>query len=177
MNASHRLFNAGGLAPRDAVREVAASSPPFVRAKVEQAVAKVAEATDPGKELSHEAFVDDLALTSMARLWDVGKTEPIKVGKASPTEGTLPGALYFILKYSDDFAGAAQANAAVGGDSASRAVAIGMVLGGHLGLEGIPQSLRAPELKVWDRAQELLSRLPLLRSSAAAGGASHADEL
>ena len=34
----------------------------------------------------------------MARLWDVGKTEPIKVGKASPTEGTLPGAIYFIVK-------------------------------------------------------------------------------
>jgi hypothetical protein len=29
--------------------------------------------------LSQEEFVDDLAMTSMARLWDVGKTEPIKV--------------------------------------------------------------------------------------------------
>ena len=29
-----------------------------------------------------DAFVDDLAATSMARLWDVGKSEPIKVGKA-----------------------------------------------------------------------------------------------
>lgn len=28
---------------------------------------------------SKEEFVDDLALTSMARLWEVGKTEPIKV--------------------------------------------------------------------------------------------------
>jgi hypothetical protein len=35
----------------------------------------------------------------MARLWDVGKSEPIKVGKASPTEGALPSALYFALKY------------------------------------------------------------------------------
>ena len=45
--------------------------------------------------------VIDLALTSMARLWDVGRSEPIKVGKASPTEGTLPGAVYFILKYAE----------------------------------------------------------------------------
>merc|ERR1719324_960680 len=30
----------------------------------------------------------------MARLWDVGKTEPIKVGKASPTDGTLPTSAY-----------------------------------------------------------------------------------
>ena len=28
----------------------------------------------------------------------IGKSEPIKVGKASPTEGTLPGSVYFILK-------------------------------------------------------------------------------
>jgi len=35
------------------------------------------------------AQTDDPALTSMARLWDVGKTEPIKVGKASQTEKLL----------------------------------------------------------------------------------------
>ena len=83
-----------------------------------QALAKVDEATDPAQPLSKEDFVDDLALTSMARLWDVGKSEPIKVGKASPTEGTLPGAVYFIVKY-DNLAAAARANAEVGGDSAS----------------------------------------------------------
>ena len=33
---------------------------------------------DPSQALSREEFVDDLALTSMARLWDVGKSEPIK---------------------------------------------------------------------------------------------------
>merc|ERR1719446_1081200 len=97
--------------------------------KANQGIAKFEEATDPSKPLSQEEFVDDLALTSMARLWDVGKSEPIKVGKASPTEGTLPGAVYFIVKYQDDFLAAAAANAAVGGDSASRAVALGSVLG------------------------------------------------
>jgi len=40
-----------------------------------------------------------LTHTHTTGLWDVGKTEPIKVGKASPTEGTLPGSIYFILKY------------------------------------------------------------------------------
>ena len=62
------------------------------------ALAKVDEANDPSSDLAKEKFVDDRAITSMARLWDVGKTEPIKVGKASPTEGTLPGAVYFIVK-------------------------------------------------------------------------------
>ena len=66
-------------------------------------------------------------MTSMARLWDVGKTEPIKVGKASPTEGTLPSSVYMILKYEHSLIDAAKANAMVGGDNASRAVAIGLV--------------------------------------------------
>ena len=53
----------------------------------------------------------------------MGKSEPIKVGKASPTEGTLPGSIFFILKYAGDFEAAAKANAGVGGDNASRFVA------------------------------------------------------
>merc|ERR1719155_230816 len=120
------------------------------------------EATDPAQPLSKEDFVDDLALTSMARLWDVGKSEPIKVGKASPTEGTLPGAVYFIVKY-DNLAAAARANAEVGGDSASRAVAIGAVLGAAGGLGAVPAELGAGKLVEWDRALALLDRMPLLR--------------
>ena len=151
-----------GAAPRDAIQEVAAVSSPFIKKKVAQALAKVDEATDPAQPLSKEDFVDDLALTSMARLWDVGKSEPIKVGKASPTEGTLPGAVYFIVKY-DNLAAAARANAEVGGDSASRAVAIGAVLGAAGGLGAIPPELGAGKLVEWDRALALLDRMPLLR--------------
>merc|ERR1719329_736843 len=151
----------GPMTPRDAIDAVASESSPFIRDKVKQALDKVAEATDPSSSLSKEEFVDDLALTSMARLWDVGKSEPIKVGKASPTEGVLPGSIYFIVKY-DDFFEAAKANAMVGGDSASRAVAIGMVLGASKGLESIPQKLR-DTLVDWNRFDALLNRLPLIR--------------
>jgi len=151
-----------GALPRDAIQDVAAASSPFVQKKVAQALSKVDEATDPAQPLSKEDFVDDLALTSMARLWDVGKSEPIKVGKASPTEGTLPGSVYFIVKY-DNLAAAARANAEVGGDSASRAVAIGAVLGAAGGLGAIPPELGAGKLVEWDRALALLDRMPLLR--------------
>merc|ERR1711865_133585 len=85
------------LTPRQAIVDVAKESSSFIQQKVKQALDKVDEATDPSNPLSKEEYVDDLALTSMARLWDVGKTEPIKVGKASPTEGTLPGSIYFIV--------------------------------------------------------------------------------
>merc|ERR1719424_262257 len=161
-----------GLAPRAAIEEVAAlpSSSAFVKTKVAQGLAKADEATDASSALSGEEFVDNLAITSMARLWDVGKTEPIKVGKASPTEGTLPGSIYFIVKYAGDFAGAAIANTMVGGDNAARAVAIGMVMGAAQGVEGIPASLGKGHLVEWEASEALLDQLPLIKAAAAGKG-------
>jgi len=101
----------------------------------------------------------------MARLWDVGRSEPIKVGKASPTEGTLPGSVYFILKYAnqkDALKTALQANTMVGGDNASRAIAIGMVLGAYNGVEAIPKEWKE-SLDQWDYCEKMLNKLPLLR--------------
>ena len=157
-----RVIHAG-LRPSAAIAQVAAeSSSAFIRSKVAQAQAKAAEAGDPASALSKEEYVDDLAITSMARLWDVGRSEPIRVGKASPTEGTLPGSIYFILRYEDDLLAAMAANAGVGGDSASRAIAVGMVLGAHLGVEAIPPSLGPGKLVEWERCAKLLDSLPLL---------------
>lgn len=187
-----------GMSPREAIDATAGMSG-WIQQQVRKGIAKFEEAVDPSKPLSKEEFVDDLAMTSMARLWDVGKTEPIKaaiplhrttasghpsillptglaradppctrpcyfaqVGKASPTEGTLPSSVYIILKYADDFAAAVKANAMVGGDNASRAVAIGMVLGAYHGLEGIPAALR-DGLNAWKKCDALLGKLPLLR--------------
>lgn len=136
----------------------------FITSKVQQAMDKVSEANDPEKDLSKEEFVDDLALTSMARLWNVGKSEPIKVGKASPTEGTLPGAIYFILKYggkAENMMAAFQANAMVGGDNASRSIAIGMVLGAVHGVQAIPEKWRAG-LNHWDHCAKLIEEMPIL---------------
>lgn len=157
----------GAVRPRAAIEEVAAlpSSSSFIKQKVAQALAKADEAMDPSTPLSKEEYVDDLAITSMARLWDVGKTEPIKVGKASPTEGTLPGSIYFVVKYEDDFAAAAIANTMVGGDTASRAVAIGMVMGALHGVEGIPEPLRE-KLVEYKTSDALLNKLPLLQDGA-----------
>jgi hypothetical protein len=103
-----------------------------------------------------------IALTSsfrVASLWDVGKSEPIKVGKASPTEGTLPGAIYFIVKYQDDMVGAFKGNAMVGGDNASRSIAIRMVLGAYHGVVAIPLDLK-DSLNHWKH-----SEMPLLVAS------------
>jgi len=158
-----RVIN--GATPAVAIQDVATQMGGFFETKTAQAIAKVKEEADPTSDLSQEAFRDDLALTSMARLWDVGRSEPIKVGKASPTEGTLPGALYLILKYADQKEGlrkALQANTMVGGDNASRAIAIGMVLGAYKGVDAIPQAWRET-LDQWDYCDDLLRKLPLLK--------------
>merc|ERR1711912_126332 len=132
--------------------------------KVEQGVKKFEEATNPSTQLSKEEFVDDLAATSMARLWEVGKSEPIKVGKASPTEGTLPTSVYLVLKYEKDFVAGVKANAMIGGDNASRSVAVGAVLGAIHGVDAIPADLKKT-LNNWKKCEKLMNKLPLLAES------------
>lgn len=162
----------GSLEPREAIEKVAASmKSSFIRKQVEKGIAKYEEAVDDARPLGKEEFVDDLAMTSMARLWDVGKTEPIKVGKASPTEGTMPSSIYIILKYKDSFEDAVKANAMVGGDNASRAVAIGMVMGAYHGVGGIPAKLRET-LNAWPPCHEMISKLPVLKAEL---GGQHSD--
>lgn len=127
------------------VSEMGGRRKQFCSKQLEKGISKYEEATNPEMPLYHEEFVDDLAATSMARLWDVGKTEPIKVGKASPTEGTMPTSIYLILKYfsmypttpGKAFAEGARANVMIGGDNASRSIAVGMVLGAMSGNEGV----------------------------------------
>lgn len=149
------------MEPRQAFQKAASSLGQWYVDKVKQGIKKFEEATDPNRPLSKEEFVDDLAATSMARLWDVGKSEPIKVGKASPTEGTLPTSVYLVLKYQDSFEAGAKANAMIGGDSASRAVAVGAVLGAYHGVEAIPENLKTT-LNNWKTSEKMLNSLPLL---------------
>jgi len=142
-----------GLSAREAVEATGKEMSPWFQEQVRKGVTKFEEATDPSKALGKEEFVDDLAMTSMARLWDVGKSEPIRVGKASPTEGTMSSSIYIILKYEKDFVGGVKANAMVGGDNAARSVAVGMVLGALNGVGAIPDNLRST-LNAWTPERE-----------------------
>merc|ERR1719247_2513238 len=148
--------------PREAIDQVAKGMSGWVQKQVKKGIDKYEEAIDSSRPLGKEDFVDDLAMTSMARLWDVGKSEPIKVGKASPTEGTLPGSIYIILKYMDDFAAAITANAMVGGDNASRGTNIGLVLGAYHGINAIPKKFK-DSLNQYKRCEKMLLTLPLLK--------------
>jgi hypothetical protein len=150
---------------QQALEQAAAlSSHQPIRTWLQAAISKVAESLDPSSALSQQELVDDIAITSMARLWDVGKSEPIKVGKASPTEGALPAALYFALKYSGDYERAVVANANVGGDSAARGVVIGMLLGAADGWY-LPPTHR------WVTGLNVMHEAEVLMKEVAAGGA------
>jgi len=149
------------MEPKDAFIASASKLGRWYQDKVQQGITKFEEAADPNSQLSKEEFVDDLAATSMARLWEVGKSEPIKVGKASPTEGTLPTSVYLVLKYQNDFTAGVKANTMIGGDSASRAVAVGAVLGAYHGVEAIPKDLQTT-LNAWEKCEKMMNGLPLL---------------
>jgi hypothetical protein len=156
--ASFRLL--GGAPLREALEGAAAATgDAFISARLAEAVAKVAEAADAASPLSSQGrFTDDAAITSLARLWDVGKDEPIKVGKASPTEGALPAALYFSLRYADSLEDALVANANCGGDSGARAMVIGLLLGALHGDAAVPPRWAAAHT-AHARARELLAIL------------------
>ena len=128
--AAFRILN--GMSLRESLEEAdKATNDQFISARLAEAIAKVHEATDSNSQLAAQGrFTDDVAITSLARLWEVGKSEPIKVGKASPTEGALPAALYFSLKYENSLEEALIANANCGGDSGARSMVIGLLLGG-----------------------------------------------
>jgi len=157
---THKIIHEN-MKPMDAMTAAAKTLGKWYVDKVQQGVTKFKEAVDTNTQLSKEEFVDDLAATSMARLWEVGKSEPIKVGKASPTEGTLPTSVYLILKYENDFVAGMKANAMIGGDNASRSVAVGAVLGAIHGVEAIPDDLKNT-LNNWKKCEKMLNSLPLL---------------
>ena len=69
------------------------------------------------------------------------------------------------LKYAnkeDGLKKALQANAMVGGDNASRSIAIGMVLGAYFGVDAIPKEWKET-LTQWDYCEDLLNKLPLIK--------------
>ena len=72
-----------GMTPRDAIEATGKQMSSWIQQQVQKGIKKYEEAVDATRPLGKEEFVDDLAMTSMARLWDVGKTEPIKVTKSA----------------------------------------------------------------------------------------------
>lgn len=60
-------------------------------------------------------------------------------GTACSFEGALPSTVHLITHYENDYKEALIQNVMAGGDSAARGLAVGMILGAHLGMGAIPR--------------------------------------
>lgn len=127
-----------------------------------QLVADAADRTGiPHLEDATEDEIDDVAISSIG-----GGVR----GKAAKVDVALPASIYLILKYGSRSSGglmaAMRANVMVGGDSASRAAAIGMVLGAVEGVQAIPFTFQHG-LEQWIPCDRHLGALPVLAKARA----------
>lgn len=79
-------------------------------------------------------------------------------GQICEIEAALSCVIHLVAKYENDLRRGLIENAMAGGDSAGRGLAVGMILGAHLGLEAIPEKWLT-ELKARDRIVELLDKM------------------
>ncbi len=76
-----------------------------------------------------------------AGIQSTGKESPKAIegfGQTCHSAEAFPGVIHLIAKYDSDLKEALVQAVMAGGDNAARAMAVGMILGAHLGWEGIP---------------------------------------
>ncbi|MBN2796806.1 MAG: ADP-ribosylglycohydrolase family protein [Clostridia bacterium] len=99
--------------------------------------AKPSEAIDLlEKEISNNLFNEIRAVKNL--LNEMPETIIKKLGQGCDSGYAFPAALYFILRFEDDFKKALLQNVMCGGDSAARGMVIGAVLGAYHGESEIP---------------------------------------
>lgn len=86
------------------------------------------------------------------------------LSKSGATETALPASLYLIYRY-ENLEDALIANAMLGGDAATRAGVIGLILGAHQGIDAIPARWIS-SLSEIGQISESLSKLPLVNQLA-----------
>ncbi len=79
-------------------------------------------------------------------------------GQNCGARAALPSVVHLVAKYQDDIREALIENVMAGGDSAARGMAVGMILGAHLGMEAIPREW-LEELRNLAHVEKLLSTI------------------
>jgi len=79
-------------------------------------------------------------------------------GQMCEIEAAFPGVVHLIARYEDNLAEGLIENAMAGGDSASRGLIVGMMLGAHLGISAIPQKWLS-ELKSYQEIIDLMNQI------------------
>ena len=80
------------------------------------------------------------------------------LGQDCHTPDAFPGVIHLICRYENDLKEALIENVMAGGDSAARGMAVGMVLGAHLGMGAIPDEW-IKGLKKRQEIEELLEKI------------------
>ena len=88
----------------------------------------------------------------------------LEFGQICEIEAAFPAVIHLISKYEDNLKEGLIENVMAGGDSAGRGLALGMILGAHLGIEAIPPRWLA-DLKMYDEIVELLNQIDRHRGS------------
>jgi ADP-ribosylglycohydrolase len=82
-------------------------------------------------------------------------------GQMCEAAAAFPGVIHLIVKYENDLKAALVENVMAGGDSAGRGLAVGMVLGAHLGIDAIPQNW-LKEMKAYRQIVDWLKKIDKL---------------
>lgn len=82
-----------------------------------------------------------------------------RLGQMCGAANALPGAVHLITTYENDMETALIENTMAGGDSAARGLAVGMILGAHLGMDAIPDQW-LKDLQQYEHIVELLRQIP-----------------
>jgi ADP-ribosylglycohydrolase len=97
---------------------------------------------EPVASAVHEGL-ESLGLSAKEAILDLGQSCNVKAA--------LPAVVYLVARYKADLGEALVENTMAGGDSAARGMAVGMVLGAHLGMEAIPsewaEGMRAARIR------------------------------
>ena len=80
-------------------------------------------------------------------------------GQTCDTAAALPGVIHLSTTYENDLKSALIENVMAGGDSAARGMAVGMILGAHLGRQAIPDQW-LKDLKAYNRIVDQLTAIP-----------------
>ncbi len=102
----------------------------------------------------------DEGLTSLSAS---AKEAILEFGQSCNSKGALPAVVFLVAKYESDLKEALVQNAMAGGDSAARGMAVGMLLGAHLGVEAIPEDW-VSGMKASRYIRDLLARIDKSRS-------------
>ena len=79
-------------------------------------------------------------------------------GQSCHTQAAFPGIIHLLAKYENDLSEGLVQAVMAGGDNAARAMAVGMILGAHLGQENLPEEW-VTDLRKGEEIKNLLQQL------------------